>query len=188
MRPFAILLFAISIFSVGCPKKPPEVIKMKGEKYKDVQAGVRHTCGLLMDGPVRCWGDDTGPEGEDSCQTRVAEGVFDEIDIGAYYSCAYGTINRCWGWNDEDVKFMPIHSCFIGQTTQELECFGENKDGQATPPPLVKFRTVTVGGKHTCAITLEDELMCWGNNDYGQPSPKRLHSISKFISRDLGDS
>ena len=172
MRPFALLIFAISLFPASCPKRPPAVVVVKGEKYKDVQAGVRHTCGLLKDGHVRCWGDDTGPNGEDSCQTRASEGIFDELDIGAYHSCAYGTINRCWGWPDEDVKLMPIHGCFFNEE-QELECFGENKDGQATPPPLVKFRTVTVGGKHTCGITLDDDLLCWGNNDYGQTTPNR---------------
>ena len=73
------------------------------------------------------------------------------------------------------------HTC--GLTADgELYCWGSNRDGQLgsgsaeTQPqskPLrvasdIKFRSVTAGYRHTCALTANGAAYCWGANDSGQ--------------------
>jgi hypothetical protein len=33
------------------------------------------------------------------------------------------------------------------------------------------WKVLSAGGAHTCGITMDDETICWGNNEYGQASP-----------------
>jgi alpha-tubulin suppressor-like RCC1 family protein len=62
------------------------------------------------------------------------------------------------------------HSCGV-RTNGTLACWGENGDGQATPPAGT-LRSVSAGGfGYTCAIKTNNTLACWGNNDYGQTTP-----------------
>ena len=75
-------------------------------------------------------------------------------------------------------------------------CWGANDSGQlgaaktdahVLSPVVVSLVTVTrvaLGGKHSCAVTLDGALWCWGANDLGQigvgnagapePSPRRV--------------
>lgn len=51
----------------------------------------------------------------------------------------------------------------------DLYCWGE---GVGTRPVQTfegtTFKLLTRGGLHSCGITLDDEAVCWGRNEYGQ--------------------
>ena len=49
----------------------------------------------------------------------------------------------------------------------EIECWGANDDGQATPP-AGRYQQVSARGDSTCAVKQSGEIECWGNNFYGQ--------------------
>ena len=79
------------------------------------------------------------------------------------------------------------HGCRLrkGPAPADIQCWGVNDSGQtgepASPcamphdvaPPLGKFWTtgaqkgITAGGNHTCAITSDQKLWCWGSPDAG---------------------
>jgi alpha-tubulin suppressor-like RCC1 family protein len=73
-----------------------------------VAAGWQHSCALLNDGSVRCWGaNERGQLGDGtnaSCWTPVAVQTVTsavEVALGKYHSCALlsdGTV-KCWGQN-----------------------------------------------------------------------------------------
>jgi alpha-tubulin suppressor-like RCC1 family protein len=88
-------------------------------------------------------------------------------------------------------------------------CWGQNTRGelgtggtvqtQFSPVPVaggLKFRTISAGGGHTCAITSADnELYCWGQNQFGQladltstdrPTPTHVAGNLKFESVSAG--
>src|SRR6267143_1556819 len=73
------------------------------------------------------------------------------------------------------------HTC--GLTTDgDVYCWGANADGQLGigasdtlphPKPLrvasrIKFKVVSAGNRHTCALTADGTAYCWGANDSGQ--------------------
>jgi alpha-tubulin suppressor-like RCC1 family protein len=100
----------------ACAKTPVAVSSLTGVSY--ITAGNAHTCALLVDGTVKCWGANnygqlgigttTGPAtcymGEACSPTPVSvpnlAGVI-AISAGASHTCAVlsdGSV-RCWGWN-----------------------------------------------------------------------------------------
>ena len=62
-----------------------------------------------------------------------------------------------------------LHTCAI-KTDGTLACWGDNDDGQASPPTGT-FIAVSAGDYHTCAIKTDGTLACWGWNEYGQATP-----------------
>jgi alpha-tubulin suppressor-like RCC1 family protein len=128
-----------------------------------VAAGGYHTCALLADGSVRCWGlNSDGQLGDGTSQilrlTPVAVSGMSTataIAAGGYHSCALladGSV-RCWGLN------------FDGQLGD-----GTRSD-RSTAVKVVGIGTavaITAGSSHTCALLADGSVRCWGLNYFGQ--------------------
>jgi len=55
-------------------------------------------------------------------------------------------------------------------TSGTVVCWGDNENGQASPPAGT-FSQVSAGGFHSCGVTTSGAVECWGNNEEGQASP-----------------
>ncbi|RKH03711.1 RCC1 domain-containing protein [Corallococcus carmarthensis] len=141
-----------------------------------LRGGSNHTCAMLNDGSVRCWG--YGAYGQlgyastsnwGNTQARLPYlagpvgilGKATKLATGGDHSCVLldSGLVRCWGRND------------FGQlgynTTQNLG------DGEA----VTEFGYVNLGGPairlsagkdHTCAVMDTGKVRCWGRNNAGQ--------------------
>jgi alpha-tubulin suppressor-like RCC1 family protein len=146
-----------------------EPIKVAGiTRFANLAAGGAHTCGLLQDGDVLCWGWNQYGQigngiGGNSSDVLIPSPVItltdvNSVAVGARHVCA-GAQNRdvvCWGDND------------TGQLGTGL--FG---DGAALTVPqrvdlIVPGLATTVGANHACALLSSTELSCWGSNEFGQ--------------------
>ncbi len=131
-----------------------------------IDAGAEHTCALLANRTVMCWGhDEFGQIGDGSIgrltvrarPTPVA-GLSDATAIaaGRSHNCAIragGTVS-CWGGNGS------------GQTGS-----GVYTDGEARPvtvPGITGATAIAAGWSHSCAIVAGGEVRCWGSNAIGQ--------------------
>jgi len=125
--------------------------------------GYIHSCALLTDGTVKCWGyNDYGNLGDG---TRTASPTpVDVKDITTATSIASGRHHACALLTDGTIK-----------------CWGHNADGpigngvvsreQTTPVAVTGITTATsiaAGGWHTCALLTDGTMMCWGWNNKGQ--------------------
>jgi hypothetical protein len=75
---------------------------------------------------------------------------------------------------DPDVTFTQVsagrtHSCAV-KTDGALACWGDDQDGQATPPAGT-FTQVSAGDFHTCGVKTDGTLACWGSDSSGQAAP-----------------
>lgn len=130
-----------------------------------ISMGFSHACSLLADGTIRCWG--LGTQGElgtmtaaNSSTPAVVYGITNAIQVvtGANFSCALlskGSV-QCWG--DGSNGELGIISCSAGCTV-------------AYPFSVDSLTTVTsisAGSNHVCALTSDQRVYCWGQNNHGQ--------------------
>ncbi|MFH1434551.1 MAG: hypothetical protein ABIJ56_02425 [Pseudomonadota bacterium] len=125
-----------------------------------------HTCVVLADRSVQCWGDNTyGQCGDGTVATPkwtpVTVGLsleVQQISAGGFHTCAFSTsgILQCWGRNDNG-------QCGDGTTTSP----------RTMPVTVVGVSSpvaVSAGGEHTCARRGGSgrRVVCWGKNTDGQ--------------------
>lgn len=119
-----------------------------------IASGWRHTCAVLSDGTVWCWGnndqDSIGATPSSSTPVMV-NGIFNAMAIatGSDHTCVVlsdGTVN-CWGYNG------------AGQ-------LGDGTTTASSTPVLVSgistATAVSVGEIHTCAVLSNGTVKCWG--------------------------
>ena len=125
---------------------------------------VEHTCALLANNTVQCWGDDTyGELGDGTTTSRPTaasvqglSGTISAIAAGGYHTCvvlASGVV-ECWG----------------GNTYGQL---GNSSTTNSSTPVTVAGLAgpaigIAAGDQHTCALLRTGTVQCWGFNSQGQ--------------------
>jgi len=142
-------------------------------KFSTLAGGARHLCGLTAAGIAYCWGAGgfgqlgTGAQVDELVPTRVATPLtFTRIAAGGSHSCAVTTTGEvyCWGSNtDLELGSTTSESC-DGNSTYAIVC---SKTPVAVPG-LPKVMDVAVGQQHSCALTVDGAVYCWGNGERGQ--------------------
>ena len=160
----------------------PAVNLGTGHTAKSVTAGGVHTCAILDDDSVRCWGlNDIGQLGlDDTYNRRNAAGGMSanlpEVDLGTGHtakSVTAGSSHTCALLNDDSVKCWGLNNngqLGLGDTSNRGAHPGDMGDG-LYKVDLGTGRTaksVTAGGVHTCALLDDGSVKCWGLNDRGQ--------------------
>lgn len=140
---------------------PVAVIGLEGI-VASVAAGRAHSCAIITDSTVKCWGGNSvGQLGDGSTDDSSAPvdvvGLNEVVAISAYFhTCALkvdGTV-ECWGLN---------HLGQLGDGT-----IGDHSSNPISVEGLEDVETLDVGGFHTCVLTTGGGVKCWGANDRGQ--------------------
>ncbi len=127
-------------------------------------AGDSHTCGLLGSGAVVCWGrnyfgqlgDGTTAYSSIPVQVNGLSSGATSIATGNNFSSAILTDHtvRCWGADSAGQLGDG------GSTNQSIPVSAAELPNNVT--------TLTAGFAHTCALTSQGEVLCWGDNSEGQ--------------------
>ncbi|RZA27241.1 MAG: hypothetical protein EOP10_00785 [Proteobacteria bacterium] len=119
-----------------------------------LRSGTGHSCALLTDGTVKCWGSTY------SALLRTpatVAGLSNVVDI------ALGNLFTCAKLSDQTVK-----------------CWGSNTSGQlgdgtitssaipVTVLGLTGVQSIAAGTTHACALLADQTVKCWGFNGVGQ--------------------
>ncbi len=151
-----------------------------GMEFASIDGGGNNTCALKSDGDAYCWGfnklgalgigDDTQPT---DCNPTTG-----------FTACAKTPVAVSGGLKFIKIsvaeEFEGFHVCAIS-VNADVYCWGHNDKGQVgdgattnqyNAPNLVagghKFIDIETGGSHTCGVTVDREIYCWGNNSAGQ--------------------
>jgi alpha-tubulin suppressor-like RCC1 family protein len=141
----------------------PVDVTAAGQGLVTLSAGARHTCAVVDDGELTCWGDNFfGQLGNDfditGAPTEVPglSGVV-AVSSGGSHTCALSGAGgvKCWGY------------AAYGQLGDNT--FG---DTHSSPVDVVGLQGgvagISAGGTHTCALTTGGGVKCWGDNSFGQ--------------------
>ncbi len=122
-----------------------------------VAAGQSHTCAVLGDHTLYCWGDDTfgqlgagTPPGPQAAPIPLP-GTFSTVTAGAYHTCGRRVAGgvACWGRN---------RSGEVGDGT-----FDE-RDAPATVAATTDLGQLAAGSDVTCGLAADGHVFCWGWN------------------------
>jgi len=203
-----------------------------------ISSGGSHTCAILDDGNVSCWGDNwagqigdgTNVQRNTPTQTSSlgANRTAIAISSGGTHTCAIldnGAVS-CWGYNPYGqlgngittgghvktptltsslgtnrtavaISLGNTHTCAI-LDNGAVSCWGSGNDGElGNGGTAIKYtptltnslgvnRTATAissGGYHTCAILDNGAVSCWGNSGNGQLGNGGINQVNEPLIR-----
>lgn len=170
-----------------------------------ISAASEHTCASTVAGGISCWGwelyaelgNGLPPTEEHASPVMVVATPASEVtslSVGRLHSCAAfdsGEV-RCWGrnFNNELGLDNPLQSCGAAFPS---ECAHE-----ARVVAVTAVEAVEVGFEHSCALTRDGDVSCWGSNEFGQlgdpittgsrAAPSRVSGIVGATQVTAGDS
>ena len=145
-----------------------------------IGCGYRHTCALLDNGHIKCWGSGTSgqlgngrKDGVGSRKNEMGDNL-PEVDLGANLTVvqlAVGTLHTCALLSNQQVK------CFGSGNAGQLgkgnsENLGDDAYEMGDNLTAIDLGTnrsavaIRAGNSLTCVILDDDSLKCWGFNFY----------------------
>jgi alpha-tubulin suppressor-like RCC1 family protein len=139
---------------------------------RDISISTLSTCALTIDGVSLCWESNGFAQLGDGTTTSTAipspvasSERFSSVSTGIIQSCATALDGRafCWGNNSFGQLGVPrpgdrCGSALLECSLQPIGVFGRQR-----------FKAVATGfGTHTCGISVETSILCWGLGSEGQ--------------------
>jgi alpha-tubulin suppressor-like RCC1 family protein len=133
-----------------------------------ISSGFRHTCAIIDDGYVSCWGgNDDGQLGDGTTTDRSTPTQTSSlgtgrtavaISSGKYHTCAVldNASVSCWGSNN--LGLLGDGTTTNRATPTQTSSLGTGRTAVA----------ISSGTYHTCAILDDGSVSCWGHNILGE--------------------
>ena len=166
--------------------RPVEV--SNGVVFRTVSTFWDHSCGIAITGAAWCWGLNTvGQLGvADSLLTVCVVGggvassacspvplpvsgnlAFESLSVGAAHTCGLATDGTAWCWGAHGSGQLGV--------AQDTDCgsrfIPEGFTCSVVPVEVAgghRFRTISAGRAHTCAVDDNGAAYCWGAGDSGR--------------------
>jgi alpha-tubulin suppressor-like RCC1 family protein len=150
------------------------IVTLSGGRY--------HTCALLRDGAIYCWGQgayrqlggDYGYQGTARAVATVTDAV--ALECGNRFTCAIRPGGAVWCWGDDGHGQAGTASTVpCGDATIDSVCV-------TTPQPVVGLESdvseLALGQDHACARMADGSVRCWGDNSAGQVGASALADVT----------
>jgi alpha-tubulin suppressor-like RCC1 family protein len=157
----------------AAPTRETNLVTIRG-----IALGQQHTCAVLTNGQVRCWGGNgvgqlgtgnTNPSlspvtVRNSTDTGPLTGVT-AVVTGAKHTCALLATRQVQCWGDNTNGQMGAGS--VGGT-EDLPVVVRNPASTGPLTAVSQISAQGADGTHTCATLTSGQARCWGGNGSGQ--------------------
>jgi hypothetical protein len=129
-------------------------------KYRSVSSGRYHSCGILDDSTVQCWGASGASVQFNVGQVYPVPGKgrykWREVSAGVFHTCGVTEkdVMHCWGCGAKDALGRPRGVSPWGEEVNKGQC--------NIPRDVGGWRSVSAGLHHTCGVTTNGTGLCWG--------------------------
>jgi alpha-tubulin suppressor-like RCC1 family protein len=170
---------------IAGPDMPEADMPDARPRVLQLSAGLSHTCALLKDGSIWCWGrSDTGALGIGSPAqqlTTTAQRInstrtFQAISTNHRHTCAIAddATLHCWGINDYGQLGFDSGATLLHPSPVQIMA-------------LPSVRSVAAADQHTCVVLLNGSISCWGDNAVGSLgdgtlSSRKAHDINQLVT------
>jgi alpha-tubulin suppressor-like RCC1 family protein len=130
-------------------------------------AGSNYVCGDLWDGTVRCMGSNSsgqlGTSGGDRADAEPVVGgsgaamQLHGVTAGSTHACALDASGYAWCWGLGRYGETGNGTGWYNQANYARQVSGG-----------ITFRSLAAGYQHTCGIGTDNNVYCWGDNEFGQ--------------------
>lgn len=165
----------------------------QGRRARMISAGARHTCAILDDASVKCWGDNSKgqlgyPIDAKNPSLGDAAGEMGDalppVDLGAGHtakSISAGELHTCVIRDDDKVVCWGTEEGVAGATVDSPMDFGPGRTAIA----------LAAGYNSSCALLDNKSVKCWGVNGGGQlgvgdPAPRGNGDLAAEAPVSLG--
>lgn len=143
------------------PVPKPRLRAAMEHHFKDITAGQGHACGIEQDDSLWCWGRNVArelgvatPEDQSRTALKVMDGV-SSVVAGAFGTCALTVSGEVFCFGDVLIDDMTAER-ITQPTPTKMELGGKSA------------RQIDQQWFHSCAVTTDDTLWCWGRGIEGQ--------------------
>jgi len=155
-------------------KSSPALVGLGGATATAVAVGAVHTCAVMTDTTVKCWG--RGEFGRIGDGNAAATDRFLPMTVCADSGCSTNLTGVA------SLALSYEASCAL-KTDGTVWCWGDNNDWQLGTDPstsvtgstyarqvpnLSSIKSISSGDYHTCVIKSDDTPWCWGTGSMGQ--------------------
>lgn len=137
-----------------------------GTRAVQVVSGANHSCALLANDNVKCWGVNNFRQL--GTPTNTVPAVNSPVDVPNLAN------------NISELASLADHTCAL-RSTGSVACWGADSYGQLGDGTVAPFkgpvtvdglngpaREVSTGVGHSCALVRGGAVQCWGSNEFGQ--------------------
>jgi alpha-tubulin suppressor-like RCC1 family protein len=156
--------------------------------FRQVSAGGQHTCAIASDTTAYCWGD------FEHGRLGIGSSVGERLRRKEHQATPAAVDG---GMTFRSLSAAGVHTCGV-TTGGKGYCWGDNLDGRLgtgggfwtarkwdTKPSAVAgdltFTMISAGDYHTCGVTSEGAVYCWGGNGNGQLGDGTTKGSSKPV-------
>ena len=170
-----------------------------GLTAKTLALGAFHSCALLNNGQVKCWGRNNAGQSGQGHRLYFVSRMGDELPVvdfgtdltaktlvsGAQHTCALlndGQV-KCWGHNGDGQLGLGVTERYIGDE--------EDETGDQLPAVNlgtgVTVNSLVAASYYNCALLNDDQVKCWGLNSDGQLGQESTEYRVGDESSEVGD-
>jgi alpha-tubulin suppressor-like RCC1 family protein len=169
------------------------------EDIVQLAAGENHSCALTKNGEIYCWGDNSVGQlglGHTTAQTSPTKIIsalkYVQVSAGSNHSCALTEDSQVYCWGLGTSGQLGVGKVTTSDQTAGEDCnpgtgianitFCKQSPTMIDPAPTNTPVSISAGDLHTCMMTLEGYVYCWGANTDGQLGTANKSQVSSPAS------